>query len=216
MRATLVNRAIKVQGFDSKVESKINKFNQFNHLDQWSLELNICKKIKTRLVLISSLLSVSALAQKATSSTGDFAMDLGHVYAGVKSTKHLEELCTQYFPNTKTANEAAYTEWRKSQLELIQELEKKWTMLAWEASNGKQEDYAEILSNSHKEIAKLKTAMEAQMNEQQDSFQSLCDAFPEYLKSERMNLEHFYSEQIETIRSKESYKIHKPLPQNED
>lgn len=154
-------------------------------------------------LLVLMLMPCVSLSEQSTSSTGDYAMDLGHVYGAIKATKFYVELCAEYHPSTKDANDLAYAEWRKKYLDFIQEIEKEMVSMIWDESKGNMIEYQENLSNHNKQMEKQKFALEIQtQKETEPSFKQICELFPEYLSSERMNLEYFYSEQVQTIRNK--------------
>jgi hypothetical protein len=141
-------------------------------------------------------------AEKSDQSTGQISIDLGTVYGALEGIKHIRDICSDDFPKLRTENENAYTLWRQKYLPFLQEIERHWSAFAETQTNG----------GEPKKLYEFRVAVGDQMNKikasQRDhmirsgheQFERVCQAYPRYLKTDRANLEYFYSEQVETIR----------------
>ena len=153
--------------------------------------------------VVLALICVSACAQQqSTSSSGDYIEDLGQVYGGIRSIKDLGEICTSHFPQEREANTAAYQSWRKKYLAFIQEIERYWTALAWKESGGSEAKYVGTLQAMNASFDKYKDALEQQLvSGGADKFTAECRLYPTYLQTSRTDLEHYYQEQVHTLRA---------------
>lgn len=150
-----------------------------------------------------ALVGASVCAQEqSTNSSGDYVEDLGQVYGGIRSIKDLGEICTSHFPQEREANTDAYRSWRKRYLPFLQEIEKDWTALAWKESGGNQGKYVNTLQAMDASLDKYKDSLEQQlMSGGAEQFAAACRLYPKYLQTPRTDLEHYYQEQVQTIRA---------------
>ncbi len=155
-----------------------------------------------KLVIICGLLlSPFAWGDQSTSSSGNYAMDLGEVVGAVQAYKSMKEICSESFPELASNNDVAYQSWRKRYLPFHQEVEKHRTILLWREANGDQLKYMELLDRWASHIDKYKQGMRKQMSANgSDALYKKCSAYPEYLTATRSDIEHYYAEQVSTIR----------------
>ena len=153
-------------------------------------------------VLFLLLLSARyAGADQSTDSTGDYFMDFGQVYGAAVALQHYRDICTESFPDLRKQNTDAYAAWRAKYLGFLQELEKHRTTMAWKEAKGDQKKYVEMLSTMNASFDKYKEGLRDQLSSGGvDSFRRACAQYPQYLQSDRGNLEYFYAEQVTSVR----------------
>lgn len=149
-----------------------------------------------------TLMCASVWAQEqSTNSSGDYVEDLGQVYGGIRSIKDLGEICTSHFPRERETNTEVYRSWRKRYLPFLQ-IEKDWTALAWKESGDNQAKYVNTLQAMDTSLDKYKDSLEQQlMSGGAGKFAAECSLYPKYLQTSRTDLEHYYQEQMQTIRA---------------
>ena len=148
-------------------------------------------------------ISGSAMAQNdySTDSSGDYAMDLGQVYGAIRSVKFMGEICTESFPDQAQTNAATYKQWRVTYLPFIQEMERHFSAMAWKESGGVPQKHVQFLVDVDKTFEQYRAALKSQMSADGDeAFKSQCNVYSAYLSSERMDLEHYYAEQVAVVR----------------
>ncbi len=157
-----------------------------------------------RLLLLATVLafSTSTNAQRSTDSSGVYLMDLGQVYAGAEGMKQYRDICAEAFPVFNQQNEKAYGEWRRKYLSFLQELEQHFTAAAWREAKGDEAKYLEFRLRMSRTLDQGKKLMRKQLSDLgNEQFRKACSIYPQKLSGARANLEHFYAEQVVTIRS---------------
>lgn len=159
--------------------------------------------MRTVIFIALALVCASVCAQEqSTNSSGDYMEDLGQVYGGIRSIKNLGEICTSHFPQEREANTEAYLSWRKKYLSFLQEIEKYRTALVWKEFGGDQTKYVNTLQAMDASLDKYKDSLEQQlMSGGSDKFAAECRLYPTYLQTPRTDLEHYYLEQVQTVRA---------------
>ena len=155
-------------------------------------------------VLLLALVCGSVLAQDehSTSSSGDYAMDLGQVYGAIRSAKFMGEICSDSFPDQIQPNAAAFKQWRARYLPFMQEIEKHFSAMAWRESGGDPQKHVKFLADAEASFDGYRAALKSQMTaDGSEAFACQCKLYPAYLATDRMNLEHYYAEQVTVIRS---------------
>jgi len=153
--------------------------------------------------LVLFLLSCSLFAQDkySTNSTGDYATDLGQVYGAIRMAKFMGEICSESHPDQIQSNTAAFKQWRLRYLPFMQEMEKHFTTMAWRESGGDPQKYVKFLTDVETAFDGYRTVLKSQMETNgPEAFANQCNIYPRYLASERMDLEHYYAEQVAVIR----------------
>ena len=154
-----------------------------------------------RLIAILIISVIGSTAAQDNHSTGDYWMDLGAVYGAIQSAKFMGDICTESFPNQSTANTNAYTEWRSKYLPFIQEMELTFSTSMWKESGGDPQKYYNEITKFRDGMDKYRASMKSQMAaDGPKTFEGQCSVYPIYLATDRMNLEHYYAEQLEVIR----------------
>lgn len=147
------------------------------------------------------LAAATSFAQRSTSATGDYMMDLGQVHGAIRSVRMMEEICSSEYPQTSDANRLGYEEWRTRYLSLIQETERHYSEMALREANGDRKRQLADLDRLEKGFEGHREAFKRQLAAGgADSFRKKCEGFVGYLRSPRMNLEVYYAEQVATIR----------------
>jgi hypothetical protein len=155
---------------------------------------------RTTLILLASLASATH-AEQSTDSSGDYYMDFGQVYGAAVGVQQYRDICSEAYPEFRTQNANAYATWRAKNLKFLQELEKHRTAIAWRESKGDEKKYVEALAKMSASFDRYKEALRDQFRSNgQEAFRRICMGYPEYLRSDRGNLEYFYAEQVATVR----------------
>jgi len=140
-------------------------------------------------------------ADSDTHSTGDFAIDLGAVYGAIDSIRMYRDICTEDFPDLADKTRTAYDAWRTRYLPFVQEVDRTFTTAMYIEARRDPETCTKLLSKFATGLAKYKTALRDGFMEQgAASFRATCARFPEYVRTERGDIEHYYSEQVATMR----------------
>ncbi len=159
--------------------------------------------MKELYVIALLAISSSAMAQDeySTDSSGNYAMDLGQVYGAIRSVKSMGEICTESFPDQEQTNTAAYKQWRAAYLPFIQEMEHHFSTMVWKESGGTPKKHVQLLIEADKSFEQYRAVLKSQMSaDGNEAFHNLCNAYPVYLASKRMDLEHYYAEQVAVVR----------------
>ena len=156
---------------------------------------------KILLFVFFSIFGQADAQEYSTNATNDYATDLGQVYGAIRSVEHMKQICTAAFPTNKKNISAAYQQWRKNYQPFIDEIEKHMTNLIWQESNGNRKKYVVLSSTAEKNFIELRGTLKVKMmSGSVGSFSEQCGFYPSYLVLSRMNLEHYYSEQVAVIR----------------
>ena len=156
-------------------------------------------RVPTLLLLL--LIAPAAGAEQSTDSSGDYYMDFGQVYGATVSIQQYRDICAESFPGVRKQNNDAYFQWRAKYLKFLQELEKHRVAMAWKEAKGDEKKHVEVLTKMNASFDRYKGALREQLNSGgQDGFQRACARYPQYLQSDRGNLEYFYAEQVATVR----------------
>jgi len=147
------------------------------------------------------LLARYANAEQSTDSTGDYFMDFGQVYGAAVALQQYRDICAESFRDLRKQNADAYAAWRAKYLKFLQELEKHRTAMAWKEAKGDEKKYVEALSKINASFDRYKEALRDQLKSGgADGFRRACVQYPQYLQTDRGNLEYFYAEQVATMR----------------
>lgn len=159
--------------------------------------------LRTACLTVSVIAAVTArTCGAAQQASGDYATDLGSVYAGYQEIVALKEACDEAVGRTRV-NEQAYTEWRERHKELLAEIKRRVRAMVRAASRDERE-YA-------RNVGKYEGAILHAREEHKLSFLSLgakklraeCGRIPELLKSPNADLKVIFAGELETIRRRE-------------
>lgn len=154
------------------------------------------------LLLLLVCSNVLAHDEYSTNSSGDYAMDLGQVYGAIRSTRFIGEICSESFADQIQTNAAAFAAWRKRYLPFMQEMEKHFSQMAWREAGGDPQKLMKFLAAADASFDGIRAGLKAQMTaDGTDSLAIQCELFPSHLASARMDLEHYYAEQVAVIRN---------------
>ncbi len=159
------------------------------------------QKLTALMLALACCGNARAQEEHSITSSGDYAMDLGQVYGAIRSAKFMGEICSESFPDQSQSNPAAFAEWRTRYLPFMQEIEKHFSVMAWRESGGEPQKHVKFLADAENSFDGYRVALKAQMaKDGPDAFASQCKLYPTYLASDRMDLEHYYAEQVAVIR----------------
>ncbi len=159
------------------------------------------QKLTVLMLALACCGSVHAQDDQSVTSSGDYAMDLGQVYGAIRSAKFMGEICSESFPDQRQSNAAAFAQWRKRYLPFMQEMEKHFSAMAWRESGGDPQKHVQFLADAESSFNGYRMALKSQMtSDGPDAFAGQCELYPTYLASDRMDLEHYYAEQVAVIR----------------
>jgi hypothetical protein len=136
----------------------------------------------------------------AQQASGDYATDLGYVYAGYQEIVALKEACDEAVPGTRAASGRAFSEWQARHKELLAELKRRVTSMVRLASSDERE-YA-------RNLGKYEGAILLSREEHKMSFLALgtdklraqCERIPELLKGPQADLNVIFAGELKTIR----------------
>jgi len=145
---------------------------------------------------------VVAAGGVAQQTSGDYATDLGVVYAGYQRIIALKEACDEAVPETRATNERAFSEWQAQHAKLLAELKRRVTAMIRRASSDER-DYA-------RNLGKYEGAILSNREEQKMSFldtgadalKAQCRRAPELLRGREGDLAAVFSSELEAIRGR--------------
>lgn len=150
---------------------------------------------------VSFIAAMTITARAAAQQTsGDYATDLGSVYAGYQEIIALKEACDEAVPGTRAANERAFSEWEARHKALAAELKRRVSDMVRSASSD-QRDYARNLGKY--EGAILRSREENRMSFLALGAQKLradCERMPALLRSPEADLNVTFAAELATIR----------------
>jgi hypothetical protein len=155
-------------------------------------------------VLAGTLVAGMVLAAHvaAQQAPGDYATDLGVVYAGYQRIIALKEACDEAVPETRATNERAFAAWQRRHQELLAELKRRVTAMIRRASRDEQEfsrnlgkyEGAILLSREEQKVSFLTAGA--------DTLRAQCKRAPELLKGPEGDLAVVFASELETIRKR--------------
>ncbi len=151
----------------------------------------------TVLLVAASTATVRGAAQQAP---GDYATELGYVYAGYQEIVALKEACDEAVPRTRAANNRAFSEWQTRHKDLLAELKRRVTAMIRSASNDPREHA--------RNLGKYEGAILTRREQYKMSFLALgpeklgvqCERLSELLGSPAADLNAVFASELETIR----------------
>jgi len=149
------------------------------------------------------VVGVGMVAQVAAQQpAGDYATDLGVVYAGYQRILALKEACDEAAPETRAANARAFSEWESRHAGLLSELKKRVSEMIRRASSDER-DYA-------RKLGKYEGAILLSREEQKiifltkgaDTLKTRCRQAPQLLKGPDGDLTIVFSNELKTLRNR--------------
>lgn len=156
-------------------------------------------------VLCSMLAAALALATggaAASEATGDYATDLGRVYGGYQRLLAMKEACDTAVPSGRAVNEKAFSAWQARHRSLIEDLQRRVTVMIRLASRDQQE-YVRNLGKYEGEILQERQDYkEILLALGPEELRGQCQRVPEMLKGPGADLAKVYAAELETIRKR--------------
>jgi hypothetical protein len=157
--------------------------------------------VRVSTLVILMIATGASFAQTSTTSSGDYTRDLGQVYGGIRRAKMMEEICSKEFSATHESNRRAYEEWRKRYLSFAQEMERHYSAMTLREANNDPGQHKAVQDRFERGFDGYRDGLKQRLAaDGLASFRKKCEGYPAYLRSPRMNLEAYYSEQVATIR----------------
>lgn len=154
---------------------------------------------KQWLVYIGGLMFVGANMPAAAQATGDYAQDLARVYGAHQRVLAVREACDESFPDLRAATDKAYADWKKRNLSLLQDLERRVTMMIRQASKDQQE-YSRNLGKYEGQILQQRLDFKnIVLALDKAEFEQQCRQFPAYLKGPEADFGKKYAEELQTL-----------------
>ena len=155
-----------------------------------------------RVLRIMCLVAAATMAVRgaAQQSSGDYATELGYVYAGYQEIVALKEACDEAAPRMRAASERAFSDWQARHKDLLAELKRRVTVMVRSASKG-QREYT-------RNLGKYEGAILTRREDYKMSFLALgpeklraqCEHISELLKSPAADLNAVFASELKTIR----------------
>lgn len=135
----------------------------------------------------------------AAQASGDYAEDLARVYAAHQRVLALKEACDEIVAGQRATHAQAYADWKKRHQSLLQDLERRVTVMIRQASKDQQEysrnlgKYEGAILQQRQDYRKDLLALDKSELEQQ------CGQFPAYLKGPEADFRKKYADELQTI-----------------
>jgi hypothetical protein len=157
-----------------------------------------------RLVLLPvTLVLAIACASAAGEATGIYATDLATVYGGYQRMLAMKEACDAALPAIRPANDKAFSAWQAQHHALIQELQRRVTMMIRAASQDEKE-YARNLGKYEGAILQERQEYrEILLGLGADELRVQCQRMPEMLKGPAADLGKAYAAELAVIRKRQ-------------
>lgn len=157
---------------------------------------------KTLSIVGISLLGVAVSGGAAAQATGSYATDLSRVYDHTQLIRAVKEGCDGAHKATAAANAAAYNSWRRRHKELLDELEKRVTLLIHSVSTD-QKDYSKNIGRYLGDIAQHREVLKGEfLAGTAESVERQCKEFPQNLRGDEGDLEKRFAEELKVVRKR--------------
>jgi len=150
------------------------------------------------------LAAAAALASTlhAAQTGGTYASELSRVYSAAQFIQARKDGCDSAEPETRKANEAAYSAWRKKHRSLLDELERRFLVMVHNASTD-QKDYSKNVGKYAGEVLENLEEMKKEFLAQpREEVSRQCRDFPAYLKGKDADLPKRYAAELKSIRKR--------------
>jgi hypothetical protein len=157
--------------------------------------------MRTSIMLALALCASHAAAQTPPRSSGYFFYDLLQLDLAVNSVKWRLEICAESFPVTRQVNESAYSAWSERESALLAEIRQHRINLVRRQTGDDEKRTSEVIAQMEGGLSRAKESVRAQMSASGlHQLENQCQSYPAYLKSEPVNLEHWYQAQLAVVR----------------
>lgn len=154
---------------------------------------------------ISALFTAAILGYSiaaVTEVTGNYPTDLATVYGGYQRLLAMKEACDTAVPASRSVNDKAFAAWQAQHRALIQDLQRRVTMMIRLASQD-EKDYARNLGKYEGAILQERQEYrEMLLGLGTDELREQCQRMPEMLKGPGADLGKVYASELEVIRKR--------------
>jgi hypothetical protein len=143
-----------------------------------------------------------AFAQKSDSPQNYFQA-VGSVVGQIRYIKWMEELCSEQFPDTKSKNSAAYSDWRAHYHAFVDEMEGQFEIVEKHWRNlYPQQSGIDMISKKLSDGVNAQRVILKQQNSArgEKAVRWMCDLYPERIATRTNDLESRLSIQVSIIR----------------
>ncbi len=146
--------------------------------------------------------AVLAHAAAVAAEGSGYADTLGHVYGAHQRIIAMKEACEAAAPDTRAANEKAYSGWRSRHAILLKDLEKRLVAMIRLASKDEKEytrnlgKYEGAILQSRQEYRETLLSLGTGEMKQQ------CRRWPDFLRGPEADFSKVYAAELETIRKR--------------
>jgi hypothetical protein len=155
-------------------------------------------------LLAVSLIAAAALASGPAAAQGSstYASELSRVYEAAQFIHAAKEACDSAEPDTRKANEVAYSVWRKQHQSLLDELERRFLAMVRRASTDPK-DYSKNVGKYAGEVLEhLDIIKKAFLSQPGEKIGQQCRDLPDYLKGPDADLPKRYAAELKAIRKR--------------
>ena len=154
----------------------------------------------TLILLVMAMALASGLA--AAQEGGTYASNLSRVYEAAQFIHAAKEACDSAEPDTRKANGAAYSAWRKQHQSLLDELERRFFAMVRRAS-ADQKDYSKNVGKYAGEVLEhLEIIKKAFLSQPGEKISQQCRDLPDFLKGPEADLPKRYAAELKAIRKR--------------
>jgi len=141
-------------------------------------------------------------AAAAAQVPDSYATDLGRVYGGYQRMLAMKEACDTAIPAARAANDKAFAMWQAQHRSLIQDLQRRVTVMIRAASTDK-DDYVRNIGNYEGAILlERKEYRDTLLGLGQDELREQCQRMPEVLTGPGADFAQVYSAELATLRKR--------------
>lgn len=131
-------------------------------------------------------------------SSGNYSEDLARVYAGHQRILALKEACDEAVPGQRDSHQKAYDAWRKRHHAMLQDLDRRLTVMIRQASRDQQE-YSRNLGKYEGAILQQRQDYKKDLLSDRTELGPQCSQLPAYLQSPEADFSKKYAEELQTI-----------------
>ena len=153
-----------------------------------------------QIIAAATVLALICARVATAEATGNYATDLATVYGGYQRLLAMKEACDAAVPVSRPVNEKAFAAWQAQHHALIQDLQRRVTVMIRLASQDEKEyarnlgKYEGAILQERQEYRQMLLALGT------DKLSEQCQRMPEMLKGEGADLGKVYAAELEVIR----------------
>jgi hypothetical protein len=164
--------------------------------------------VKLALVLVA----FACQSVKAETTASQYSRDVIAVYMATEDLADIVTLCADTFPNTLSTNKAAYQNWRFQHLPFLHGMEQSYATLTRDMAGQDTPRQLEVIRQVDQQLNITKEKSRKQLKSlDEDRFRGICNGYPLYLTTERVNFEQKYAKEINSIKAFEQERHGKEL-----